>query len=136
MRNVRYLRNRQPAKIIALHIIVLLSALSQIVVSNFMGFTGAGGISTKSLNFYGTWTHITIGLCLLPITFVFLVVVIRERGFKYFFPYFYGDFTQLKSDITKLKKFNLPEPESGGLAAIVKGLGLGALFLTLFYGMM
>jgi Prokaryotic cytochrome b561 len=130
-----YLRNRQSAQVVFLHIVVLLSAISQIIVSNFMGFSKTGAVSGKLIEFYATWTHIITGLALLPIAIVFAVLVLQEHGFKYFFPYLFGDFRQLQSDIGTLKKFQLPEPEGGGLAAVVKGLGLGALFLALLSGL-
>jgi len=132
---LEYLRNRQSPKIRFFHIIVLLLAISQIFASNFIRFTNTGEISGNTLEFYGSWTHIITGITFLPIAFIFTFLVIREHGFKYFFPYLSGDFKQLKSDTSKLKKFELPDPEAGGLAAIVKGLGLGALFLALLSGL-
>jgi hypothetical protein len=67
--------------------------------------------------------------------FVFALLVMREHGFKHFFPYLFGDFKQLKNDINKVIKFDLPAPKLGGLAAIVEGLGIGALFLALLSGL-
>jgi hypothetical protein len=131
----KYLRNRQSAKIRYFHIVILLLVISQIVVSNFIDFTNTGDISSDTLEFYGSWTHIITGMTLFPIAVIFLVFVTREHGLKYFFPYLFGDFSQLKSDIGNLKKFKLPDPEAGGVAAIVKGLGLGALFLAILSGL-
>ena len=130
-----YLRNRQSPRIRFLHIVVLFLVISQIIISNFIGFTKTGQISGDTLTFYGTWAHIIMGLSLLPIGFVFAFLVLKEHGFQYFYPYFFSDFNQLKIDINKLKKIELPDPEAGGLAAIVKGLGLGALFLALLSGL-
>lgn len=96
---LKYLRNRQSMKIRFLHIVVLLFVISQIFVSNFIDFTSAGEINKNTLNFYGTWTHIITGITLLPIAVIFALLVMREHGFKYFFPYLFGDFKQLKSDI-------------------------------------
>ena len=130
-----YLRNRQTPKIRVLHIVVLLMVISQIVVSNFMGFTDTGEIKTNAINFYGTLTHICTGLTLLPIALIFAFLLIKEHGFRYFFPYIFGELNQVKNDIKKLMNFKLPDPEAGGLATIVEGLGLGALFLTLLSGL-
>lgn len=130
-----YLRSRQSPKIRFLHILVLLAVISQIFVSNFIGFTSAGEIGGSALRFYGTWTHIITGITLLPIALIFTFLVMGAHGFRYFYPYLFGDFGQLKSDFDKLKKLELPDPEAGGLAAIVKGLGLGALFLALLSGL-
>lgn len=132
---LEYLRNRQPPKILFLHIVVLLLVISQIFVSNFIGFTDTGEIIRTTLKFYGTWTHIITGITLLPIASVFSLLVMRAHGFKYFYPYLFTDFNQLKRDIKTLKKFKLPDPEAGGVAAIVKGLGLAALFLVLLSGL-
>ncbi len=132
---LEYFRSRQSPKIRFLHVVILLLVISQIIVSNFMDFTAGGEISEKTVEYYGTWIHIITGLTLLPIALVFVAIEIRERGFRYFFPYLSGEFEQLKSDISRLKKFDIPEPEAGGLAAIVMGLGLGALFLALLSGL-
>lgn len=132
---LEYLRNRQPPKIRFFHIMVLLLVISQIFVSNFMGFTNTGEISGNTIKFYGTWIHIITGIILLPIALIFSFLTLKEHGFKYFFPYVFADFEQLKNDIDKLKKFEIPDPEAGGIAAIVKGLGLGALFLTILSGL-
>lgn len=130
-----YLRKRQPPKIRFLHIVVLLTVISQITVSNFMGFARTGEISRYALKFYATWTHITTGLTLLPIASVFVLFLMQEHGFRNFFPYFFGDYSQLTNDINKLRKGGLPDPEPGGLAAIVEGLGLCALFSVLLSGL-
>jgi cytochrome b561 len=129
-----YLRERQPPAVRFLHITILCLVLSQIIVSNFMGFTDNGEISKKTVEYYGTWIHIATGLSLLPLTFVFVYIELKRHGIKYFFPYFYGDFSQLKKDIKQLKQFELPEPSAYGIAAIVQGLGLGALTLVILSG--
>ncbi|MFZ0485283.1 MAG: cytochrome b/b6 domain-containing protein [Desulfobacterales bacterium] len=129
-----YLRERQPPAVRFLHITILCLVLSQIIVSNFMGFTDNGEISKKAVEYYGTWIHIATGLSLLPLTFVFVYIELKRHGIKYFFPYFYGDFSQLKKDLTQLKQFELPEPSAYGIAVIVQGLGLGALTLVILSG--
>ena len=129
-----YLRERQPPAVRFLHIIILCLVLSQITVSNFMGFTASGEISTKTVEHYATWIHICTGLSLFPIAFVFIYIEIKRHGIKYFFPYLFGDFSQLKKDVQQLKQFKLPEPSAYGIAAIVQGLGLGALTLVVLSG--
>ena len=133
----KYLRERQPPVIRVLHITILCSVLSQIIVSNFMGFTDNGEVSKKTIEYYGTWVHISTGLSLLPIAFLFIYVELKRHGIKYFFPYFYGygNFFQLKEDLKQLKQFELPEPSAYGIAAIVQGLGLGALTLVVLSGL-
>lgn len=131
----KYLQERQSPKIRFLHIVVLLCVISQIIVSNFMKITHTGDIGGSPIEFYGTWTHILTGLLLLPIALVFTWLLLKEHGIKYFFPYLFGDFEHLRHDIKKLIKFLLPEPEAGGIATIVQGLGVGALFLALLSGL-
>jgi cytochrome b561 len=131
---LEYLRERQPPVVRNLHITILCLVLSQIIVSNFMGFTDNGEVSKKTIEYYGTWIHICTGLSLLPIAFVFIYVELKRHGIKYFFPYFYGNFSQLKEDLKQLKQFELPEPSAYGMAAIVQGLGLGALTLVILSG--
>lgn len=131
---MQYLRERQTPLIRTLHITIILLVLSQILVSNFMGFSDSGEISSDAVEFYGTWLHIVTGILLIPIAITFLVVELRRYGFKHFFPYLSGEFTQLGDDIRTLLKFRLPEPASYGIAAIIQGLGLGAIFLVLSTG--
>jgi len=100
-----------------------------------MGFTGNGEISKKTVEYFGTWIHIGTGLSLLPITFIFIYIELKRHGITYFFPYCYGNFSQLKEDIQQLKQFKLPDPSAYGIAAIVQGLGLGALTLVVLSGL-
>jgi cytochrome b561 len=130
-----YLRERQSPLIMSLHLAILVLVISQIIVSNFMDFTDAGEISDNGVEFYGTWLHIITGLSIIPLALLFLGAVLKQRGFKYYFPYLTGDFSQLKKDINQLMKLQLPEPVACGIAAIVQGLGLGALLLVLFSGL-
>ena len=132
---LKYLHERQPPMIRFLHITILCLVLSQIIISNFMGFADNGEVSKKAVEYYGTWIHIFTGLSLLPITFVFIFIELKRHGFKYFFPYFYGNFSQIKKDLQQLKRFELPEPSAYGIAAIVQGLGFGALTLVILSGL-
>lgn len=131
---IDYLRERQSFTVLVLHITILTLVLIQILVSDFMGFNDVGEISQNSIDFYGTWTHIIIGLSLIPITLLFIAVEIKTHGFKHFFPYIFRDFSQLKIDLSQLLKFKIPEVKTRGLGAIIEGLGLGALFLVLLSG--
>ncbi len=130
-----YLRANQPPAIRYLHLIVLLAVISQILSSNFIHFTDNGAIGSGALTAIGTRIHIITGLTLLPIALIFALVSLKKRGFKYFYAYLFGDFAQIKADIAQLLKFKLPDPQAGGLAASVMGLGLGALFLALLSGL-
>lgn len=131
---IKYLRNRQTPVVFYLHIIIILLVLSQLVLSNFIKFNEAGEISKNVINFYGTWAHFVTGLFLALITVVFITFVLKAHGIKNYFPYLSGDYAQVVTDINQLKQRKLPEPNPGGLASIVQGLGLGAMLLVLFSG--
>jgi cytochrome b561 len=132
---MQYLRERQPPLIRHLHLTILVLVISQIIVSNFMGFTDSGAISKHAVEFYGTWLHLSTGLFIIPVALGFLTVALRQRGFKYYFPYLTGEFSQLTADIRQLMKLELPEASAYGLAATVQGLGFGALLLVLISGL-
>lgn len=81
-----------------------------------------------------TWLHIIVGLlCILLVPF-FIFYCFRSKGLKYFYPYLWNDFRNIKQDLLELKKFRLPTMGSSGLASSVEGLGLGALFIAVFTG--
>jgi len=132
---LEYMRERQPPAVRFLHFTILCLVLSQIIVSNFMGFADNGDISRKTIKYYGTCIHIGTGLFLFPISFVFIYVELKCHGIKYFFPYLYGNFFQLKEDLKQLKQFKLPEPGAYGIAATVQGLGLCALTSVILSGL-
>ena len=81
---LEYLRERQPPVVRFFHITILCLVLSQIIVSNFMVFTGNGEISKKTVEYFGTWIHIGTGLSLLPITFIFIYIELKRHGITYF----------------------------------------------------
>ena len=132
---MQYLKEHQTPAVRRLHVAVIILVLSQIVISNFMSISDTGKISSDSIEFYGTWLHILVGILIIPVSFAFVTVVIKEHGFKHYYPYLVGIFSQLISDIQQLMKFKLPESSPHGLASIVQGLGLGALLLVAFSGL-
>ena len=132
---INYLQQRQTPTIRFFHIAILFLVLSQIIVSNFIDFNDNGEISRNFIGFYGTWIHIITGLLLVPLALLFTFIELKQRGFNFFFPYLSGDNEQLKADFNQLKKLQLPEPSDKGLAAAVQGLGLGALLLVVFSGL-
>lgn len=129
-----YFRERQTPLVLTFHLTVLSMVIGQTILSNFMGFTRAGEVASQLPERYGTWLHIGMGLLLVPISLIFLFAVIRHRGVKYYFPWLVGDFAPLKADLLTLYRLRMPEPGPGGLAAIMHGLGLGALLLVVFSG--
>lgn len=74
-------------------------------------------------------------MLLAVIATIFVLSELLNHGLKYYFPYLWRDFSQLKTDLRTLAGRKLPVAAPGGLAAIVQGLGIGALGLTLFSGL-
>ena len=133
---MQFLKERQTQSVRILHIAIIVLIASQLIVSNFMAFSDTGDISSNTIEFYGTSLHIIIGLFHIPVAIAFLIVELRRHSLKYFFPYLYGEFTQLDIDIKYLLKLKLPEASDYGIAGSIQGLGLGALFLVLFTGLL
>ncbi len=80
--------------------------------------------------------HIELGLASVPFICIFLWVSFKRRGLKYFFPYFWGDTTQLNKDIEKLSQGNVPAPRPGGLPGVIQGFGFISFFFTVFLGLL
>ena len=130
----KYLRERQTPVVFYLHITVILLIISQLIFSNFIKISEAGQISKDVVNFYGTWAHIVTGIFLTFITLIFITFVLKANSFKHFFPYLFGNFSQILSDINQLISRKLPDANPGGLATAVQGLGIGALLLVVSSG--
>jgi hypothetical protein len=130
-----YFGQSQPVFIRVLHLMVIFLVASQLITSDFVDLDHARRLG-DSLSFdFGTWTHILPGMALAVIATVFVLAELSRRGLKYFFPYLWGDLSQLKTDVKTLAGRKLPEALPGGLPAIIQGLGLGVLSLTLLSGM-
>lgn len=82
----------------------------------------------------GTWFHLIVGCMLTFLIIIFLIMLFRKRGFKYYFPYLFGHFSVLFYDLKLLFKFRLPQSKPYGLASIIQGLGLCALLAVLLSG--
>jgi len=117
-----------------LHYAVIFLVLTQIVLSNFMEVSHDGAVGNSVVEYYSTWIHILTGLLLVFVVLFFIYIELKKHGFAYFFPYLYGDFEQIKLDFAQLKSFQLPEASPKGFAAVIQGLGLGALFLVVLSG--
>ena len=100
-----------------------------------MNVSPKGIISHQGVDFYFTWLHISIGIALLFLAIVLIVSCFKERGLRHFYPYLWGDFSQIRQDITQLSKFKLPESSPRGLATSVQGLGLGAILIVIGSGL-
>lgn len=117
-----------------LHLILVVLVITQILNSNGMGLSLSQKIKPEITSELFTWMHISIGITLLCLCIVLTIYCLLTRGFRYFYPYLWGDFTQIIRDLKILTHFKLPESEPGGLATCVQGLGLGALSLVVLSG--
>jgi len=127
-----YLARTQPVPIRVLHLMVILLVVSQLITSNLVRLDQVGYGAAFS---WGTWAHILPGLTLAAIMTIFVLVELFCRGLKDFYPYLWGNLAQLKSDVKQLARLKLPAAEPGGLPAVVQGLGLVLLCLTLLSGL-
>jgi cytochrome b561 len=125
-----YLGETQPSKTRILHLAIACLIVFQIIISNFMGVH----YTPQPVLNAATWVHIAAGLLTTLLCFIFIIISLKRRGFAYFFPYVYGDFTQLIYDIKSLRHLKLPDARPGSLPAIVQGLGLGALLIVTLSG--
>jgi hypothetical protein len=132
----QYFGQTQPIFIRVLHLIVILICLSQLITSNLVSLSGTRMLDGSISFTFGTWTHILPGLLLVGVAALFIAAELFRRGPKYFFAYLWGDLSQIKADVKTLAGRKLPDASPGGLAAVVQGLGLGAMGLTLLSGLM
>lgn len=130
----QYLGEHQSAKVRLVHVSVLVLVITQIVISNFMHVPKAVSTGMHGANAWFSWMHISFGLLLMMLTVVLAALCFTTRGVKYYYPYLWGDFPQLRKDFAALRQRQLPGAEAGGLAACVQGLGLGAMGLVVLSG--
>lgn len=116
------------------HCLILFLVITQIIISNWMSVSKNGVIPTEGIEFYFTWLHIAVGFSLLFLATILIYVCFSNRGLRYFYPYLWGDFSQIKNDINSLLHLKLPDSTPKGLATSIQGLGLGALALVILSG--
>lgn len=112
-----------------LHALVAVFCILQFFSSIFMQ---VGDVKASA----SAWLHMWGGasLCLLGLLQIY--VSLSKRGLRHFYPYLWGDNEQLMHDIRQSLQFKLVGPRPKGLGAVVQGLGLGALFITAFSGLL
>ncbi|HBR2160078.1 cytochrome b/b6 domain-containing protein [Klebsiella quasipneumoniae] len=107
-----------------LHIIVAVLTLTQIINSNLTESEALGQLSPTGIV---TWLHVITGFGLLLCGFIMLFWMLTQRGFQYYFSWMLMDFRGIAEDFRTLRQFSLPEAHSGGMAAVVQGLGVVSL---------
>ncbi|HHR5899165.1 TPA: cytochrome b/b6 domain-containing protein [Providencia alcalifaciens] len=91
------------------HCLILFLVITQIIISNWMSVSKNGVIPTEGIEFYFTWLHIAVGFSLLFLATILIYVCFSNRGLRYFYPYLWGDFSQIKNDIKSLLHLKLPD---------------------------
>ena len=81
------------------------------------------------------WFHMWEGANVCVLAVLLTGYSLKRHGLRHFFPYLWGDNEQLLKDIRATAHRQLVPPRSKGLGAAVQGLGLGALLLTGFSGL-
>lgn len=118
-----------------LHLVVVVGVVLQIVSSGGMHFDRASSaVPAAPLVWLSDWVHIVAGLTLLPLTGLFIAVALAAHGPRHYYPYLWSDWAQAGGDLQDALHLRLAEPRPGGLAAIVTGLGFGALLLAVISG--
>ena len=112
----------------ALHALVVLFVILQLCSSALMAVTPDGASVTA-------WYHLLAGMGLCALSLILAIYSLGRHGLKYFFPYLWGDVDQIRKDLAASLRGRMVAPRPGGLATSVQGLGLGALLLTAFSGL-
>lgn len=132
----RFLGFFQKPLVRCLHATIIVLVACQVLSSMGMRFSRADLLSGGVLSQAFSWYHIGAGLLVVGIGTVFVFLSLNDHGFRYFFPYLWGDTARLKQDILQSLRFKLIPPAPKGLACAVQGLGLGALVLVAFSGLL
>ena len=111
------------------HAIIVVFVLMQFATSALMTIHG------DSVSLLG-WLHIGLGISLCLLALVQTGLSLGTHGLRHFFPYLWGDTTQLRQDVADSLRFRLVAPSAGGLGATVQGLGMGALWLVAGSGLL
>lgn len=116
------------------HIMIVVLVILQIIISNGMHVTASADLGTTYQKIF-TWLHIGIG-CFLFVLFISLIIIcFSQKGFFNYYPYLKGDIAQIKKDLLQLTELQIPESSPKGLAAVVQGAGLAALFIVIASGL-
>lgn len=122
----QYLGQSQDKNFRLLHIGIAILIIIQILDSDFVE-VGYG------LN-WGAYIHISGGILIAVLSVFLIFAAFEKRGVRYYYPYLFNNFSVIKSDLSEILKFRLPNARSGSIAAVVQGLGLLALVIAWLSG--
>lgn len=124
----------QPPLLRSVHALIIALVVLQMLSSAGMHIRLAPTFSTAPTTFLFNWYHIIAGLCTAALAYFMMAYCFSQRGLRRYFPYLWGDTARIKADLRDSLQGKMPSPTAGGLATTVQGLGFGALFLTVFSG--
>ena len=124
----RFLGFFQPPLLRSVHVAVIVFVLLQFLTSMSMEVTLEGPSPLA-------WIHIIIGMALCLLVLALATLSIKKRGLRNFFPYLWGDMTQIVKDVRIAAQFKLIAPRPKGVPASIQGLGMCALLMTVFTGL-
>lgn len=81
------------------------------------------------------WTHVGVGLLVLPLAVAYALACLRGGGWRELLPWASGRLGAVGADLAGLLRGRIPTAEGGGLFALVKGLVLLALLATALTGL-
>lgn len=80
------------------------------------------------------YTHLVLGLAVLPVSITYLVTCIRGGRWRTYFPWAGGQLGDLARDCAGIFRGRMPVAEGGGLFAVIEGLALLLLAGTAITG--
>jgi len=83
---------------------------------------------------FWVWSHLILGMIALVLTVTFTVTCLAQGRLRQYFPWAFGRFRLLFSDLAGLVRLRIPSNEAGGLFDVIKGLLLLALLATAITG--
>ncbi|GAB4221889.1 MAG: cytochrome b/b6 domain-containing protein [Francisella sp.] len=122
----QYLGKVQGKSFRLIHISVALLVIIQILDSDYVH-------TRYGLNF-GAYLHICGGMLIAVLSILLIFSALEKRGLRYYYPYLFNDYSNLKSDLLELVNLKLPNPKSGSIAAIVQGFGLVVICIAWISG--
>lgn len=130
-----YLAKTQSKPLRILHLATALFVIIQILDSNKISRSDIVQVYETTISPSFIWMHVIVGIIVFLLSLSLTAYCLLTRGVKYFYPYLWGDFTQVKQDLRQMIGLSLPPASPKGLAACVQGLGLGALLLVALSGL-
>lgn len=85
---------------------------------------------------FWVWSHLVLGVLTLVLSLSFSVTCLAQGRLRQYFPWAFGRFRPLLSDLAGLFRLRMPGNEGGGLFSVIKGLLLISLLAVALTGLM